>query len=217
MDPAFHSALAYALGTTINRALAYDPGSQAALERLAGKHLEIDLRRPDIRFYFGFDHHNVRVLSHYEGEPDCKVTGSAPSVVSLLWRERHTLAGSGVEISGDAGLISTLQDILTDLDLDWEQIFTEAFSRMTTPAAAELLSYPLIRFLRGGAQQIRRHAAITPDWMRDYLTEEIRVLASPYEVRAFAAKVDEVRAATDRLDARIRKLRQQLDQQNPPQ
>lgn len=216
MDPAFHSALARALEFAVNRALAYDPGSLSALGKLAGKHLHLDLHKPDLSFYIGFERNSVRVLSYLEDKPDCTLSGTGPAIASLLWRDQHTLAGSGVEVSGDIGLLRALQETLAKQEVDREQILVEAMSRVTTPSAAELLSYPIFRFIRSSAEQVRRHAAITPDWMRDYLTEEIRLLPSPYEVRAFAADVDEVRAATDRLDARIRKLRQQLDLQKPP-
>ena len=148
--------------------------------------------------------------------PDCTLTGTAPAVVGLLWREQHSLAGSGVAISGDIGLLHKLQQILANLELDWEQLLYEAIRRATTPAAADVLSYPITRLLRDSAAQVRHHAQVAPDWMHDYLTEEIRLLPSHHEVAAFAGEVDEVRAATDRLEARLRKLRQQIDREKPP-
>lgn len=216
MDPAIHSALARGLEISLNRALSYDPGSQAALARLAGRWLKIELRKPDFDVYCGFSSEGISLSSYREEAADCTLTGTAPAVASLLWREQHSLSGSGVEIAGDAALLHRLQQILAELDLDWEQLLYEAVSQATTPAAADVLSYPITRFLRDSAAQFRRHAKVAPDWMRDYLTEEVRLLPSPHEVAAFAADVDEVRAAADRLEARIRKLRRQIDQEKPP-
>lgn len=216
MDPAFHSALARGLAFTLNRALTYDPGSRAALGQLEGRWLKVELRTPDLHLYCGFSQTGIELSSYREEPADCTLTGTAPAVVSLLWREQHSLAGSGVAISGDIGLLHKLQQILANLELDWEQLLYEAIRRATTPAAADVVSYPITRFLRDSATQFRRHAKVAPDWAQDYLTEEIRVLPSPHEVAAFATEVDDVRAATDRLEARLRKLRQQLDPENPP-
>lgn len=215
MDPAFHSALARGLEISLNRALTYDPGSRAALSRLTGRWLKVELRKPDLELYCGFSATGIELFSYREEPPDCVLTGTAPAVVSLLWREQRSLSGSGVEVSGDAGLLHKLQQILADLELDWEQLLYEAISRATTPAAADMLNYPIARFLRDSAAQFRHHAQVTPDWLHDYLTEEIRLLPSPHEVAAFAAEVDDLRAATDRLEARLRKLRQQLDREKP--
>jgi ubiquinone biosynthesis protein UbiJ len=216
MDPALHSAVARGLELSLNRALTYDPGSRAALAQLAGRWLKVELRKPQVHLHCGFSTAGIKLFSYREEPADCILAGTAPAVVSLLWREQHSLAGSGVDITGDVSLLHKLQQILANLDLDWEQLLYEAISRATTPAAADLLNYPISRFLRDSAAQIRHHAQVTPDWLQDYLTEEIRLLPSPHEVAAFAAEVDEVRAATDRLEARLRKLHQQLDREKPP-
>lgn len=217
MDPALQSALARGFETALNRALNYDPGTQAALAELTGKLVKVVLHRPQLTFYCGFAPEGILLFSYREEPADTTIHGSVTAVASLLWRERHTLAGSGVEISGDVGLVHKLQQILANLEVDWEQILHEAIGKASTPAAADLLSFPITKFLRDSAAQVRRHVAVTPDWMRDYLTEELRMLPSPHEVAAFAADVDEVRAAADRLEARLRKLREQIEPRKPAQ
>lgn len=216
IDPALHSALARGLEVSLNRALRYDPGSQIALGRLAGRWLKVELRKPDLQLYCGFSSAGIQLFSYREEPADCTLTGTAPAVASLLWREQHSLAGSGVEITGDVGLLHKLQQILAELELDWEQLLYETIRHATTPAAADVLSAPITRFLRASAAQVRHHAQVAPDWLQDYLTEEIRLLPSPHEVAAFATDVDELRATTDRLEARLRKLCQQIDGEKQP-
>lgn len=215
MDPAIQSALAHGLELGLNRALNYDPGSRAALGQLTGRWLKVECRQPHLELYCGFTPEGVTLAGCREEPADCVVTGTAPAIAGLLWRERHSLAGSGVSISGDANLLHRVQQILAELELDWEQLLHEAIRSATTPAAADLISYPLTRLLRDGAAQVRHHAEIAPDWLRDYLTEEVRLLPSPHEISAFAADVDDLRAATDRLEARLRKLQRQLNPDEP--
>ncbi len=217
MDPAFRSAIARGLELSLNRALAYDPGSQAALGRLSGRWLKVEFRKPDFDLYCGFTADGLTLASGRDDAADCTITGAVPAIAGLLWREGHSLAGSGVDVSGDVNLLHQVQQILADLELDWEQLLYEAIRGATTPAAADMLSYPITRFLRHSAAQFRHHADIAPDWLRDYLTEEVRLLPSPHEVSAFATDVDELRAATDRLEARLRKLQRQLNPDDPTQ
>lgn len=211
MDPALRTTVAKSLEFAVNRTLAYDPGSQAALAHLAGKSLAVRFTQPALSLYFDFVDERVRVAGYREMPADCTLTGSLPAVLGLLWREHHSLADSGVNVMGDVGVLQQLQRILTELDLDWEQALGEATAGITGPANAELLTHPLAQFLRGRGHWLRRQANTMPDWLRDYVTEEMRLLPSPHEITAFSQDVDDVRAAVDRLEARLRKLRQTLD------
>lgn len=217
MDPAIQSAIARGLEIGLNRALAYDPGSRAALGQLAGRWLKVECRAPDLELYCGFRPDGITLAGCREEDADCVLAGTAPAIAGLLWRERHSLAGSGVTIRGDASLLHRVQHILADLELDWDQLLYEAISSASTPTAADLISFPVARFLRNAAEQARHHADIAPDWLHDYLTEEVRLLPSPHEIAGFAADVDDLRAATDRLEARLRKLQRQLNPDERPQ
>lgn len=217
MDPAFKSALVAALDRGLQRALAYDPGTQSAIIGLAGQTLALNVATPPFFLYCLFSEDGCRLVSYYDGPVDCELTGSATALISLLWREHHTLANTGVDITGNVSLLQRLQKILVNLELDWEQILQDALSQTAGSQAAEWLSLPLIQLIRKTTEKARHHTRITPDWWHDYLTEEVRLLPSPHEIQAFASQVDDLRAATERLSARLRKLQLQLDSQDSSQ
>ena len=211
MDPAFFTAFAKLLESAVNRALIYDPGSRAALDKLAGKILGVQFTRPAIDLFCVFEQGRVR-LNFYGDEPaDCTLTGSLPAVLGLLRREHPSLAGTGVTVVGDLVLLQKLQRVLAALELDWEQAVNEAAAGVVGAANADLLVHPVAHFLRGRGQWVRRQAETAPDWLHDFITEELRLLPSPHEVAAFARDIDELRSATERLEARLRQLRQALD------
>jgi ubiquinone biosynthesis protein UbiJ len=213
MDPAFRTALAKSLEFALTQALDYDPGSRAALTALAGKTLALEITRPTFSLHVIFSEAGIRVSS-YGDQADCTLTGSLPAVFGLLWREHHTLAGSGVTVAGDPGLLQKLQSILGSVELDWEQAITDQLAIIAGSSNASLLIHPLAQLLREGNFWLQRQAHKTPDWLRDYLTEELRLLPSPEELAVFYQDVDEARAQTERLEARVRKLRSSLDQQS---
>jgi ubiquinone biosynthesis protein UbiJ len=215
MDPAFRTACAKSLEFALRKALDYDPGSRAALADLAGRTLALDITSPVIDLYLTFTSEGISV-SAYGESADCTLSGSLPAVMGLLWREHHSLAGTGVTLSGDPGLLQKLQRILGAAEFDWEQALIDPLSRFTGASNAGLLLHPFAQLLRGAQDWSRRQAQVAPDWVRDYVIEELHLLPSPQELEVFYQGVDEVRAQTERLEARVRKLQHALGQQPLP-
>lgn len=214
MDPAFRTAIAKSLEFALKQALDYDPGSRAALAGLAGKSLALEVTPPAFALYLVFSDGGVHV-SGYGDRADCTLSGSLPAVLGLLWREHHTLAGSGVTVTGDPGLLQKLQRILGSAEFDWEQALTDHLAILAGPSNASLLVHPFAQLFRGSHLWMKRQAQVAPDWLRDYLTQELRLLPSPEELAMFYQDVDETRAQTERLEARLHKLRDSLDKQTP--
>lgn len=212
MDPAFRTAIAKSLEFALKQALDYDPGSRAALADLSGKSLALEITHPPFALHLAFSGADINV-SGYGDSADCTLSGSLPAVLGLLWREHHTLAGSGVTLSGDPGLLQKLQRILGNAEFDWEQALTDQLAILAGPSNASLLVHPLAQLLRSGNRWMQRQAQVAPDWLRDYLTQELRLLPSSEELAVFNQDVDDVRAQTERLEARLRKLSGSLDQQ----
>lgn len=212
MDPVFRTAFAKSLEFALNQALDYDPGSRAALAALNGKSLALEITRPALSLYLSFVEPGP-VVSACGDAADCTLSGPLPAVLGLLWREHHTLAGTGVTVAGDPGLLQKLQRLLGGAELDWEQALIDRLAAVAGPANASLLVHPLAQLLRGGNAWLQRQARVTPDWLHDYLTAEVRLLPSAQELAVFYQDVDEVRAQAERLEARIHWLRKALDQQ----
>lgn len=211
MDPTLQTALAKSLEFALARALDYDPGSRAALAELAGRTLALVITQPACHLQLTFSASGVQVAACHESAVNCTLTGPLPAVMGLLWRETHSLAGSGVTAAGDVGLLQKLQHVLVNAELDWEQVMVDGLARVTGAANASLLVHPLAQLLRGGDRWFRSQAQKAPDWLRDYFTEELGLLPSPQELAVFHQEVDELRAGTERLEAQLRKLRLTLD------
>lgn len=212
VDPAFRTAIAKSLEFALKQALDYDPGSRAALVDLTGKSLALEITHPPFALHLAFSDTDINVSGYGHGA-DCTLSGSLPAVMGLLWREHHTLAGSGVTLSGDPGLLQKLQRILGNADFDWEQALTDQLAVLAGPSNASLLLHPLAQLLRSGNRWMQRQTQVAPEWLRDFLTQELRLLPSPEELAVFNQDVDDVRAQAERLEARLRKLSSSLDQQ----
>lgn len=198
-DPALVTAAVAALNKAIEVALKYDPGTQAALQVLDGKVLHINCTTPALSLYALIEHERVRLTHHYEQSAHCTLTGSATALVGLLWHDQHSLADSGVTVSGEPGLLGNVQQLVKRLDLDWQQALSDVLG--------ETAAFPLSRILSAQSQWLRQRSERLPDWLADVLTEELQLLPAQPELEQFFSDVNQLRADSERLQARIDKMR----------
>ena len=201
LDPSLQVALAAALEAAINHALSLDPGTVAAMEKLEGKRLALHLQPPNLQIVIQLGY-PISVASRADTPADCQLSGAPWAFLQLFTGEQHSLAKSGVALSGDTALLSALLAILSKLDVDWEAPLVKWLG--------DLPGHGLASVLRSQAQWLRQSAAKTPYFIGDYLTQELRLIPSAPELDDFCQQVDEVRAAAERLGARLALLTAKL-------
>lgn len=201
LDPTITTGLLQGLQRTINFSLRYDPGTQHQLQQLQGKRICLRCTQPAQVCYLTFDGGAVQLAGYSEDTVDCELAGGLSDLVSLIWRDRQSLAHSGVEVRGDVALLARLQSLIAQLDLDWE----EAINDTLGDSAGHLLS----QLLRGQVQWWRQRFSEVPHWLPDYLSEELQATPSSFELQRFYTQVQELQQDTERLQARLNKLQQQ--------
>ncbi|WP_457675256.1 ubiquinone biosynthesis accessory factor UbiJ [Thiolapillus sp.] len=196
------------LESSINALLRLDPFARRKLARHHGRVIGIHLRGPEITLYFVPDQQGeLQLLGSMEGEPDALLSGSPLDLLRSGDREQGSqqLFNGRVSISGDTGLAHDFGATLAGLDIDWE----EQLSRFT----GDIIAHQLGNAARRTAGWTRDTGARLESDLAEYLVEEARLLPHPLEVEDFNAGVDALREATDRLEARLRLLRQRLEGQ----
>ena len=192
----------------INQALALDPGSQRALAQLSGSILGIHSTFPPLSLAAAFLPGGEVHLSATVPEDATTVLTGSPVTLAMLaakGADSTTLANSGVRLEGDHNLLSSLAAILHDLEIDWEQALAELIG--DTPA-----------HLAGNAVRSAarwQHSAFTRSvsGSGEYAREESGLALSNTEARDWFSGVRHLSADTDRLAARINKLRVALERE----
>ena len=201
-DPTIVGALTATLEKLVNGALRYDPGTQAALAKLAGKVLAVESTFPPLTFYLlpqpATADVNLAIHAYYELPADTRLKGSLPAILALTLGSQHSLANSGVEVSGNSAILADLQEILANLDIDWEEPITDLLGAS--------IGHPFAELVRSQWQWTRTSLKKAQTGLGDYLTEELRATPSKVELDLFCAQVDHTRADTERLAARIQHL-----------
>ncbi len=193
--------LAAALETAINRWLRLDETSLEKLQPLQGRIIEWHIDGLDRSLYFVPGPQGLQVLSRYQGEVDTTISAGLGGLLqSLIRRPEDALFEHNLRISGDTELGQAFQDLLTSVDVDWEEqlshISGDTFAHQTGNTLRALQ-----RWLSDSSRTLRLD-------LGEYLQEEARVLPTRIEIQHFLDQVDQLRTGTDRLEARIQRLRQ---------
>lgn len=190
----------------INKALDYDPASLCQLETLAGRQVRVDITTPPLSLMITFlSDGRIDLYTGDDEQPaDLVLTGSAPALARLAVDsgDRVNIQETGVNIRGDHEVLQTLRHVSRNLDIDWEA------------ALAPLIGDVPARLLHQGLDNLFgwQKAAMARSFsgISDYVREEARLAASGELIRHWNGEVDRLSQDTDRLNARVAKLKKRL-------
>ena len=196
-----------ALEAALNRAIALDPETRAALAPLQGRSVELAVEAPPLALRLQVEGERLTVGPVDPGnEPDLGVRATLGGLLSqlpLLRRDDAPPVGR-MRVSGDADLARRLQRLAERFDPDWQQPFVAVFGEIAGVQVARAVAAGL-RHARDAGRDLAETAA-------EYVTEESRDVVGRAELDAFHDDVDTLRDDAARLAARIARLRQALDE-----
>lgn len=187
-------------------ALRYDPGTRNSIKSMSGRILAIEVTQPQFTLYLTVEHDQVRLPLAVDSEPEATLRGSLTDLAALMSRESFSLANSGVTLQGNAQLVQQWRRILHRLDIDWEEPLNNL--------VGDLAGHPLAQGLRSLAGKMRRDANNLPVYLADYLTDELQLLVSHDEAELFFDDINQLRSASDRLEARLQRLIETMNRGN---
>src|SRR3990167_6852337 len=111
------------LEKAINAYLRLDPESIQRLAQLDKKIIEIEITDWQFHFYIQPNQQGLTLLSEIKGTPDTLVAGTLFGLFNAACAkgENTALFKNSIAISGDTEVGETIRDILTTLDIDWEE------------------------------------------------------------------------------------------------
>ena len=189
------------LEVALNRYLHLTPDALPKLRPLAGQVIAIELSGLAFSLYLLPDSTGIQVVDHYADEPDVWIRGTPLALLALLRGESINTAG--VEMRGDTQLALDLRKLLAEIQPDGEELL----SRWLGDLPAHQLSRLASGTLAWGQQSLD---TLSKD-IAEYLQHETRDLPPRRSIERFMDAVDTLRDDTERLQARIRRLQQDLN------
>lgn len=196
------SALLLPLELTLNQLLALDAASRTRLAAMAGKTLAVQVQQPALTIHVSVYVDKLRLSPRHEGEIATTLIGSAAAMLSLLVRREPltSLQGRGLELRGDLRFAQALQNLLLDLQIDWEFQLSRLVGDVPTQMMADGIRTSG-DYLQKTSQRIRED-------VQDFLQQESGLLPIAAELEAFYEAVQALVLRVDRLDARLRQQEQ---------
>jgi len=203
-DPTLNVATFAALERAINAALAMDPATRQRLQALDGNCFLLEFTEPAIKVYVLIDEDHINLPVFYEAKPTTHLIGPLSEFITLAAAKDKpsALVNSGVRLQGDSAPLIRLADVLADVELDWEG----ELAKLVGDVPAHMFGAASRQFLRFGK---RTHETFLRH-LEEYLHEEARLLPTQLEVEDFISGVQKLSQDVERIDARIKRLQQQI-------
>lgn len=196
-----------ALERSLNVLLRRDPAAPARLRSLAGKSVRLAFAGSPLalRVSFHADGLTLGRVHDWHDADDLEITLTRHAMERLLAGDspERLLFGGRLPVSGDTGLLSPIQTLFMDLDLDWEGALAKGLGSGNAHG-----------FARGVHHLSRQARFLAGEWqqdMREYLFEERRWLAGPDQLAVARDHLTELQQQVDRLGARVARLRRQSE------
>ena len=204
IDPAVVQKAAPAIEKAINLAISMDPASQKKLLLLQGCILEVAITSPKQTLFFGSDNGKVVILPPQDSSSVC-LSGSALALIKLANTEDKTklFKHKEISLSGDAVRAQQIQGLMGSINVDWEGILATFIGDVP----AHLIGTSLRQSLAFGKN-------LSQSFMNDleeFIKYEVRLIPSKAIAKTLFEAIDQLRLATDRLEARLKQAFKQTE------
>ena len=193
-----------ALELALNRALALDAHTRAALRGLDGQRVALHLASPPLALQVEVAGEALRVGPVDAAvEPDLGVRTTLAGLLGQLpmFRRDDAPPVGKLRIEGDAELARRLQQLAQRFDPDWQQPFVRMFG--------EVLGVQVAKAVAAGLKQAQVAGRNLAESAAEYVTEESRDVVPRAELDAFHDDVDALRDDVERIAAKIARLRRE--------
>ncbi len=170
------------------------------MAELDGRIVALHLQGPEIILYLRPGNGRLEVTDTVEGGAETTIRGTPGALFASAVSEEGRRTAGRIHIEGDAHLGQAMEGLVRRLRPDWEEPLARAFGDIVGPRMA--------RALREGAAWGQSAGWSLAEQFTEYLRDERRHLVTRAEMESFVNEVDRLREAVDRLEARLRRIKE---------
>ena len=207
INPTLHTAALAALEAALNQALTLAPRGRERLAELSDSVFALHCTAPVIDIYLQPGAAGgIRLMGMYEDEVTTSVRGEASDFTELASSRdpTATLINGRLELQGDSAPLIELQQILANLDMDWEAPLVNSLGDITGHQVAQML--------RAGFSWGRQASDSLGRQLDEFIHEEARLSPPRLELEDFYRDVQELGQRAERLQSRAQRLSKRLQE-----
>ncbi len=190
----------------INAALEYDPATQRQIAELEGKLLLIESNMPPLKVAIEATSAGIMLHSNWQDSADTTVSGSLLAMLSLAINndQQISFAGTGISVNGDLDFLIKINNLMRNLDVDWEAALAAVIG--------DIPAHILADTLRSSATVAKDTSRRAKSAAAEIAQEELRATPTATEYEDFTHRVRHLSTEVERAAARINKSRQAIEQ-----
>ncbi len=181
----------------LNTALAQDLETKTKLDQFEERCIAINISDFNKTINALVIQQKIHLSIDAELSADLTISGKALTLVKL-GSDPESLFSADIDIHGDVQFAKQLRDLLEGFDFDWEAQLAKV--------TGDTLSYPIAHGIRQVTRWVRNTHNSLQENTAEYLKEEIRILPDKSQINDYMSDIDILRADSDRLEARIKRL-----------
>ena len=184
-----------------HKTIKLDRSRGAELKKISECTFLIDITERNLSIYLVIDSTgHLRLQTKYDGEITTRISGTTSDFVALILSDDpgSELVNSPLEIHGDSNRLLELNNILRNMDLDWESPLTEYLG--------DVVGHQLANLVRN----VNRWKVLTQKSLsrqvKEYVHEEARLSPSALELEDFYQDMQQFTLALDRIAFQVDRL-----------
>lgn len=185
------------LETAINTLQQLDSSAQQRRKMLDGTIIGVTVKEFNNTLYFVISTEQIDILADYQGEADCLIRLNLSALPALQNNHQLTalIKSEQLEVEGDIQLVQQFAQLLTAMDIDWEEFLSSKIG--------SLLAHKFCYHLKQGRQDIARRLTKSQAHTAQLISEELKIVPSPLQVAYFCEQVGELEKQCAQLETRI--------------
>ncbi len=193
-------ALTASLESALNRYLSLDPAALSRFASLEGRVIAIKIIGLNTTLSLFPSADGFMIFTDFDGQVDATIIGTpvALAKMAVVSDPKELLFSGEIEIVGDTAVANQFNRILSQLDIDWEEVLAQN--------VGDIAAHKMANLFRDANHWFKRSTQSVCLDSGEYIQEEVHLSPSNAELRKFTQQVDEVREAADRLEAKIKIL-----------
>ncbi len=185
-----------------NHLLQTDPIAKEKLSALTGKSVGFAFKNSPFKLLAMINQEGLEFSLGSVETADCVLHGT-PIALARYLNAKHvnpsTNARLGVEIDGDLEFARKISNVFRDLDIDWEEVFSQVIGDFPANQLTSVFS----NFRNG----FKRSKDSAHQHLQYLVTEKLDQIVTQSEAEAFYLSVDRLAADAGRLEQKINKLK----------
>ncbi len=204
IDPVVHTTALAALEAAVNRALNLAPEGKAQLATLNGKTFALRCSAPEFEVFLQPTLQGIRLMGVYDGEITTSVRGEASDFTELATSTdpTATLINGNLELDGDSGALIELQQILGNLDVDWEAPLVNTLG--------DVIGHQLAETIRAAFSWGKQASNSLARQINEFIHEEARLSPPRLELEDYYRDVQDLVLQVERLALRTHRLSKRM-------